>query len=333
VLVAFTRPELLLQVLAGLRQQTLYPPRILAFVDGPRHEQDIPLIDQCISLLTAFSDTIPVDIQRRPHNRGCDQNVVASLTEAFSHWPELVYVEDDIVPNPHFYETLCRLLAAYRHHPQVFSVSAYATCPVEVVSQIDTDFMISRRVFACGWATWADRWQSVDLENRVKGAINPFGEFYKIPATLQTQYTMINQFWLEKNHQTDWVITMTLAALQRGQVHVSPTVSLVRNIGFGHPQAKTYRGPEPAWVNAKYEAAASPDRLPASLKPVEGLRQPLTGTALARYFSKQGLWLSPDAVGYLLQHYPDWSSRLAFLSLFLRRIPLMLQRWRQGLPI
>jgi hypothetical protein len=119
VLTAFTRPELLKEVLSAIAQQSLLPQQILAFIDGPRTVYD----GHCLSLLREFSETIPVKIVTRSRNLGCDENTVSALTEVFSSYSALVYLEDDDVPNPCFYERMCRLLEAYRSHPQVFSLS------------------------------------------------------------------------------------------------------------------------------------------------------------------------------------------------------------------
>lgn len=333
VLVAFTRPELLQQVLQAIRQQSLLPQQIIAFVDGARKPADQLLIDQCIALLHEFSQTIPVKVIARPENLGCDRNVISALTEVLSSEDWLIYLEDDTVPNPHCYDRLCRLLVAYRDFPEIFSVSAYANLPEECEDLANQDFIVSNRVFALGLGLWADRWQALGLADRPP-RFNPFGRFYQIPATVQTKLTLVNQFWLENNRKTDWVITMTLGALHRGMRHVIPTVSLVHNIGFDHPEAHTYRGKEPAWINARYEANACPDRLPDSLDLIEPLRSPLDGVALARYLRKQpGLWLSPKALLAFWHTYPDLQSGWAFLSLFCDRCLVMLRRWRQGRPI
>jgi hypothetical protein len=58
VLTAFTRPELLKEVLSAIAQQSLLPQQILAFIDGPRTVDDEPLIGHCVSLLREFSETI-----------------------------------------------------------------------------------------------------------------------------------------------------------------------------------------------------------------------------------------------------------------------------------
>ncbi|CEJ42251.1 glycosyltransferase family protein [Umezakia ovalisporum] len=331
VLIAFTRPELLKEVLNGISQQTLLPPKIISFVDGARKEDDELLIGQCISLLEDFSELVPVEIIARDHNLGCDKNIILGLTEIFSAHDAVVYLEEDTVPNQYFYDRISRLLEAYRDYKQVCSVSSYATLPAGCDTQIHTDFLVSNRVFSWGFGTWCDRWQELNLSQ--SSQYNPFGNFYQIPATSQTKMTMINQFWLEKNKQTDWVITFTVAALYHQKVHIIPTNSLTYNIGFGHPEAKTYKGKEPTWANAKYKAHFCPNSLPSSLELLDKLKKPLTDTDLVDYLLQQkGLWLSPSAFLYLLQKSSSFTGMAMLFKLFITRLPLMLKRWRSGLP-
>lgn len=332
VLVAFTRPELLQEVLKGIQTQSLLPQQIIAFVDGARKPADQGLIDQCVQLLQAFSHCVPVKVIARSQNLGCDRNVISALTEVLATEESLIYLEDDTVPAPHFFDRMCRLLVAYRNQPDIFSVSAYANLPDGMDSLAQQDLMVSNRFFALGWGLWADRWQSIGLIDRPP-AFNPFGQFHHIPATVQTKLTLVNQFWLEKNGHTDWVITTTLAALDRGMRHVITTQSMVRNIGFDHPEAKTYRGKEPAWVNARYNPDYRPNRLQIGTTLPAALAQPLSGVELAQYLLHQGLWLSPRALLSFWQRYPDRPSRLAFGRLFVKRLLVMVRRLRQGRPV
>jgi hypothetical protein len=333
VLIAFTRPELLRQVLIGIAQQSILPENIIAFIDGARHSNDVPLIEKCISLLENFSSTVSVKIVARTKNLGCDQNTILSFTDVLSEHDALIHLEDDVVPNRFFYDRMCRLLEAYRNYSEIFSVSAYANLPAECDEMIDRDFIVSNRVFGLGFGIWADRWQQIDLANK-PDQYNPFGNFYRIPITIQTKSTMLNQFWLEKNYQTDWVITLTLAALYQNKLHVIPRKSFVKNIGFGHPQAKTYKCPEPAWVNARYDGATFPNHLPSTLELADLLASRLNGTELAEYLSQQqGLWIPPSALLYFLRQYKGLESKISFLQLFMSRLPIMIRRWRSQLYI
>lgn len=331
VLLAFTRPELLKEVLPAIAMQTLRPSKILAFIDGPRNTNDQLLIAESIHLLTEFSEIVPVEIVQRAHNLGCDINAVSALTEALTHNPAVIYLEDDIVPNPYFYDRMCRLLEAYRDVPQVFSVTAYANFPTDLNQLISDDFMVSKRVFALGLGIWKDRWQDVDIANYKQG-YNPFGHFYNIPATIQTKYTIVNQFFLEKEKKQDWVITLTLACLHKGYVHITPMVSFIHNIGFGHPQAKTYNhGGVPSWANAHSDSSACLNKLPSTLELINILVEPLNGVELAKHLeSCPGLWLNLSDTWNLLCKYHGWRSKISFLRLFFIRILVLLRRLYRG---
>lgn len=332
VLLAFTRPDLLKQFLPAIAKQTLNPSQILAFIDGPRNEKDQALIDENLKLLTEFSQTIPVKIIQQQHNLGCDTHAIYALTEALSHYPAVIYLEDDTIPNPYFYDRMCRLLVAYRDFPQVCSITAYANFPnSEIREMITADFMVSRRVFALGLGLWADRWQKLNLSHHPQG-YNPFGYFYDIPATMQTQYTIVNQFFLEKQHKKDWVITLTLVALNHGYIHITPRASFVDNIGFGHPEAKTYNyGEEPSWANTYRDLSFCPNKLPPSLELIKDLATPLDGVELVKHLEQcQGLWLSLSDLRHLLAKYHSWRECRAFLKLFCSRFLMIIRRWRAG---
>ena len=333
VIVAFTRPDLLKEVLAGVRQQSLLPQQIIAFVDGPRKPEDEPLIKECINLLEALSDTVPVKIVARVENLDCDPNIILGLQEVLSEYDSLVYLEDDVVPNLCFYDRMCRLLEAYRDRQEIFSISAYASFP-EKYHQSDQDFVLSKRFFSWGWAIWSDRWQEIDLVNSAP-PYNPFGSFANIPLTIETQRTMIYQFWLEKNLKTDWVIAATLGALYHNKIHIIPTTSFVKNIGFGHSESKNYnKGQNSTWVNAKYDSSVHLNTLPPSLELNSDLSRLLNGQELADYLeSRKNMWLNFADLGQLLLNYSDFKGKALLLKFFISRTGVLLQRWRSGLKI
>lgn len=329
VLIAFNRPDLLKIVTEGIKQQSLQPKQIIAFVDGYRQESDQPLIAECVTILEDLGKFAPIEIVIRESNLGCDRQILTSLTEVLATYPSLVYLEDDILPNPCFYDRMCRLLEAYRDCEEVFSLSAYANVPRGFDQIINTDFMVSNRVFCWGLATWANRWQKLDLINKPP-QYNPFGKYYDIPANIQTKLTMVNQFWLEKNQQTDWNISFNLGVLDHQGVHIIPMKSFIKNIGFGHPQAKTYKSNEPDWVNSAYDAKSIPNTIPENLALPAPLQNYLTPMELGEYLQAKNLWLSLDDLISLWRKYPNWQLRLFLLSFFKANLGLLWSRWRRG---
>ncbi len=329
VMTLFVRNELLSAVLEAVSKQTLLPPKIIAFVDGAKAERHEAPIKQCIEILKEFSAIIPVEIIARESNFGCDNNVFAAFNEVFSSYSAIVYLEDDDLPNPYFYERMCRLLQAYQPYPKIFSVSGYATIPKEIKELTQTDFILSRRLFGWGLGLWADRWQELGLGVHSHG-YNPYGQFSKVPATIQTKHTIVNQFFLEKNRQTDWIITFTIATLNQGGVHIIPTKSLIKNIGFGHAESSTYRGAEADWVNANYDTTFCPDSLPSTLELMPELARMLTGKELIEHFTKTGgIWFDRVALSDFIRRYPK--DTITTLQFFAKNLPLLVSRLRRGL--
>lgn len=329
VITAFTRPDLLAPVLQSLAAQTLQPKEVWAFIDGTRNSQDEAPAQACIDLLEEYErPDLAVHVVQREKNLGCDGNVIDAFTQILSSYDSLVYVEDDNFLNPYFYDRMCRLLEAYKDCHQIFSISGYANLALPP-DLVEADFFTSHRVFSWGFGIWADRWNAMDLAHK-SPQFNPFGKFYNIPLTVETKLTMTNQFWLEANKKTDWVITMTLYALHQGKVHLIPKYSLVKNIGFGHEQSETYRGGEGAWVNPRYNPDFNPAQLPSTLKLHEPLAKALSSEeAIATFRKKPGLWLNPQALVSLCGRYPN---QLPYwVALFLQRLPKLLYRWRSAI--
>jgi hypothetical protein len=314
MIVCFNRPDLLEQVLPAIEKQILLPPKIIAFVDGPRNEKDIISVQQCVKLLTEFSQKIEVEIITRTQNLGCSLNVINAFSETLSKYPSLVYLEDDTVPNIYFYDRICRLLEVYKDIKKVFSVNSYETSPGDVSKIIKEDFMVSNRFFPWGFGTWSDRWYSLDIE-QMKQNYNPFDKFYHIPLTQQTKLTTVNQYFLEKTGKNDWSVTLNLASFYQDYVHVTPMISFIRNVGFGHAESFTYKGGEPEWVNCNYDDSFNPDKLPLNVEPIEKVKKPLTDLEVIEFFKKKNLYLNLDDARHLFLKYKSWQFRFLLLKL------------------
>jgi hypothetical protein len=325
VLIACFRPNLLREVLEALEKQTLFPDKIIAFVDGPRNESEKSLIDETCLKLSKFSSIIPVEIIKRSRNMGCDENILDAISSVLSKHESIVYLEEDIVPNMYFYDRMCRLLEFYRENEKVCSVSAYSCWPKDFEPLENADFILSKRVFSWGWGTWSNKWSKLNMIKLPKH-YNPYGKYYKIPATVQTKMTMINQFYMEANDQADWVITFTLAALRNNLLHIIPTRSLVKNIGFNHILSKSYKGPEPSWFNSRYDENYCPNRLPNGSELPKFLENSLTGSQLAEHIlENKGIWVTPQALFFFMSKYFSINGSVIFLKLFFLRFNLLLK--------
>lgn len=291
LLTCFTRPDVLKPVLDMLRQQTVKPERIIAYIDKGRDEEEVCLTQECTQLVNNLADEFAVEIFQREQNMGCDLNTIDALNCSCNRFPMIILLEDDDLPNKYFYELMCKLLVYYEPHKHIFGINGYAPTFRGIEDIVREDYFLSQRFFSWGWATWADRWLSLDTD-KIKQSDNPFGKFYDIPLTRQSKITMVNQYYIERGKGTDWVITTTLACLSRGYYTVAPLKSFVKNIGFGHERAESYKGGStPSWVNPDYHPDNCPQILPSSLEPIPEISRVFTPLETLEVIKENRLYL------------------------------------------
>lgn len=312
----FTRPDVLEPVLNMLRQQTVKPERIIAYVDKGRNDQEILLTQECTQLVKNLEDEFQVEIYQREQNMGCDLNTIDALNSILSRFPTVILLEDDDLPNKYFYELMCKLLVYFEPHKHIFGINGYAPTFRGIADIVKEDYFLSQRFFSWGWATWADRWFSLDSE-KIKQSNNPFGKFYDIPLTRQSKLTMVNQYCIERGKGTDWVITTTLACLQKGYYTVAPLKSFVENIGFGHERSESYNkgGSTPNWVNPDYDPENYPLILPSTLEPLPEITKVFSPLEVLEEIKKNNLYLKLDEAKSLFFKYPSIEFKVDLIRL------------------
>ncbi len=291
LIIAFNRPDTLEQVLRSLSDQSLLPDKVIAYVDGPRGPSDIEKVQQCIDLLTGYRLPGSLELHVRSQNHGMNRNTLEAISEALTSHESVVVIEDDILPNPFFYELMVKLLSVYSEEKNIFSISGYAhwresdfsICYEkefnQIQEQLSTDFICINRLIAWGWATWADRWQKA-MSNQMTSKLPYFSLLFRplYPYTYQLNYFLISQIIKRK---LVWDTPLALNCLLKGYIHLCPQYSMIRNIGFGeeatHTKSNTY-----SLMNQSYRADFCPESLPESLQCHPIMLKPLSLLALVR---------------------------------------------------
>ncbi len=317
----FTRPDVLKPVLDMLGQQTVKPEKIIAYVDKGRNEEEILLTKECTQLVKNLEGEFEVEIYQREQNMGCDLNTIDALNSILSRFPTVILLEDDDLPNKYFYELMCKLLVYFEPHKHIFGINGYAPTFKGIEDIVKEDYFLSQRFFSWGWATWADRWFSLDSE-KIRKSHNPFGKFYDIPLTRQSKLTMTNQFSIERGKGTDWVITTTLACLEKGYYTVAPLKSFVENIGFGHERSESYGGGTgitPNWVNPDYHPENCPVILPSSLEPIPEITRVFSPMEVLAEIKKNNFYLRFDEAKDLFFKYPSIEFKVDLIRLVINQ--------------
>lgn len=223
---AYRRAEKLEQLRQALRSFPVA--KLFVFCDGSRGVSDGIACEETQHVARRFLEDHPTaQIVVSQRNLGLNQNIVQGITVALNEVPFTLVLEEDVIPQTGLFEYLVQAEAAYRGQPEVFSIGAFH--PIVSDGGPQTTFF-SRRFFCWGWATWADRWQSI--LPLLRGTSWPYEHYWQIPEDLGTDCQ-----WAHRQHRMGrkpmtWDRLLALWTLKHALLHLCPSTRLTVNIGL-----------------------------------------------------------------------------------------------------
>lgn len=153
----FNRPDNLKKVFASVKSAR--PSRLFLYQDGPRGEQDLPLMEACRAVVEDVDWECDVRKNYQEKNSGCDPSGYLAQKWAFSLSDKCVILEDDVVPSVSFFRFCKEMLDRYEKDERVVMVSGFNT---DGISQDVVESYFFTSVFSIwGWASWrrvVDKW-------------------------------------------------------------------------------------------------------------------------------------------------------------------------------
>jgi GT2 family glycosyltransferase len=227
-LFCFNRPRHLKRVLDALMLNDEFrKTRVYAFCDGPRSETDIEDVGKVRRLLHARRKDLDIHIVERDENFGLRRSILEGVTGVVQEWGRVIVLEDDIVVSPFFLGYMNLALERYMHEDRVMHISGYFL-PVDPDGLPETFFY--RPTSCWGWATWANRWQHLDLNGpklmeRLQGDAG-----YRFD--LDGAYAFKEHLRLNIIGQiSTWAIFWYASVFLKGGLSLHPACSLTANIG------------------------------------------------------------------------------------------------------
>lgn len=232
VLFGFKRPFELRLTLDALQANYLAPDSDLyVFVDAPRHAADEPGWQEVRDLIDQLSGFRTVHRHYAGQNIGCADSIIQGISYVLDRHPAAIIVEDDLVTAPNFLDYMNQCLRHYEPQKRVYSVAGY-TFPFPKPPGYAPDAYFVPRHSPWGWATWADRWQSIDW------TVSDYEQFKNNPKRQQAFNAGGSDLSRMLRHQMEgaidaWDIRFCYSRFRARGLTVYPTVSKVQNIGFG----------------------------------------------------------------------------------------------------
>lgn len=246
VVFGFNRPEAISKTIESLKQDSLSAESdLFVFVDGPRNflgeEEKVQAVNLYANSITGFKS---LKVFSSNVNKGLGSSLIQGISKVISEFGSAIIVEDDLQIVPVFLGFMNQSLWKYRDNPKVFSICGYTNRIVVPLNYPYSTYFCTRSS-SWGWATWKDRWDSVDWK------LEPWEDFQKYKKSFNCWggsdcFGMLKG-WHEGRNKS-WAIRFCFSQFLQNKVSLFPFKSFVINTGFDGNGTNCKK-----WSRFKYE--------------------------------------------------------------------------------
>ncbi len=203
---------------------------LFIFSDAAKHESDKQAVEAVRAYIRSIDGFKRITIHEAATNQGLATSIIGGVSKVIQLFGKAIVVEDDLILSNVFLDFMNQALTYYKNNDQVFSVSGFSF-PLKSKKDLTEDSYFYGRAHSWGWATWSDRWKTVDWEVNDWPKLNTDAgmrrNFNKYGSDL---FPMLKKYMLGKN--SSWYIRFTYHQQKENKLTVYPFVSKVINNGF-----------------------------------------------------------------------------------------------------
>ena len=203
---------------------------LIVYVDGPREGRggEKKMVDDVREFVKNIIGFKSLTYQFSNINKGLANSIIDGVSQVMMQYGRAIVLEDDLIVGKNFLSFMNQCLDRYENKERVFSICGYSNI-VEIPKDYLYDGYFCPRSCSWGWATWKDRWESVDwkLENWdcVKQNAIAFNKWGGSDC-----YGMLKA-WKEGKIQS-WAIRFCYSQYVQNQLSLFPRISHIDNEGF-----------------------------------------------------------------------------------------------------
>lgn len=186
------------------------------------------IVDQVREYIRTIDGFKNIHIIEAEKNKGLANSVITGVTEVIDKYEKVIVLEDDLIVSNNFLLYMNETLEVFKDNDNIWSISGYAP-PIDLKGY-NQDLYIIKRGCSWGWATWKDRWNTI---NWSKEYYAPGVKDRKIRKSFnKTGYDMSYMLELQKEGKIDsWAIRWCYNQFVQDKYTVYPVKSFVKNIG------------------------------------------------------------------------------------------------------
>jgi hypothetical protein len=210
---------------------------LFIFVDGPKKPADELEIKKVVDFVQTVSGFKKVTLKVSTTNKGLSQSIIGGVTEVLQRFGKVIVLEDDLLTSPNFLIYMNSALDYYTENRKVFSVSGYSF-KIYFPKGYNLDHYFSVRGSSWGWATWLDRWETIDWKvSDYRQFISSWEKRRSFNKGGSDLSGMLRKQM--EGRINSWAIRWCYQQWKNNQLTVFPRVSKIKNIGFGDTATHT----------------------------------------------------------------------------------------------
>lgn len=227
---AYNRLNHLQQTIESLQKNKLAcKSELYIFSDAAKNKSEIEKVEKLRTYIYKIEGFKKVYIIERNTNFGLAKSIITGVTDIINKYNKIIVLEDDLIVSNDFIEYMNTALEFYQNNENIFSISAYSGA-IDIPKNYSNDIFLLKRINSWGWASWGNRWQTVDWE------MNYFKDFIKDKkqrkqfnkSGLDLSIMLLKQYQKKIN---SWAIRYNYACFQQNKLNIYPVGTKVINIG------------------------------------------------------------------------------------------------------
>lgn len=204
---------------------------LYVFMDEARNDDEAKAVERVRRLFDNLQGFRKVNLFPARMNKGMANSVIDGVTKVLQEHNDIIVLEDDLVVSPDFLQFMNAALKTYKDRRDIWSISGYTPRLQELEGNGRNGVFVVPRAQCWGWATWSDRWETVDWEvsdfSRLAQSKELRKEFDKGGNDLFRTLEMERRERIES-----WAVRWAYAAAKQSRWTVNPMQSKVQNIGL-----------------------------------------------------------------------------------------------------
>ena len=204
---------------------------LYVFMDEARNDSEADDVEKVRALFDNLQGFKAIHPYPARMNKGMARSVIDGVTTVLEKHESIIVLEDDLVVAPDFLTFMNTALEAYRDRSDIWSISGYTPNLKEIEQYDKNGVFLVPRAQCWGWATWNDRWETVDWE------VSDFNYLARNKKRRKAFDMGGNDLFrtLEMEHRErieSWAVRWAYAASKQKMWTVNPMLSKVQNIGL-----------------------------------------------------------------------------------------------------